>query len=537
VAAVTDFTYMKKPKTVVATSEQLESALDYIEPLVPESVYNIFAGLVQIKKSSKSDADSAADRNESGEPKVAAASNKPKKKGHGHNPLSAYPGAETVFCQHSEFKKGDICPVCKKGWLNSWTPQVVPRFYLQYAIRLVIYTREVFRCSNRTGCGKLFPAGLPDGAAEQPKYSKGFGTYFASMYYGFGMPMYRMEMWLKLHGILMPDSIQWMLIQAASVPVIATYRALEQCAANGQIAHIDDTAMKVLSLIDSRKDAEIVGKPTLKRIYTSTIAVQVDGHTIVLYYTGREHAGNNLDKILKHRDPTLEPLIQVSDGLAADTSGNKGTVNFLCMVHARRNFFLIKKQFPIECKYVLDAVGQLYLYEADCKDRQLTPLQRMLYHRMFSGPVLQKLKIWLDEQIEQKKTEPNSSLSKAIRYMHKHWEELTQFLHRIDIPIDNNLAERLIGQSILRRNNSDYYKTVNSALVGDAYMSLISTCKQEGVNCYEYLRQLELNEAAVLANPKLWFPSNAYKQLTGRDSELLKPQIALKVPEKIDTSV
>jgi hypothetical protein len=129
VAAVTGFTYMKKPKTVAATPEQLVAALDYIEPLVPESIYNIFAGLVQTylsivlkfeqskvtitwlrhwifgsttekrnasqkstdtavaqselgdKKSSKSDTDSAADHNESGEPKIEADSNKPKKRG------------------------------------------------------------------------------------------------------------------------------------------------------------------------------------------------------------------------------------------------------------------------------------------------------------------------------------------------------------------------------------------------------------------------------------------------------------------------
>jgi hypothetical protein len=576
---------MKKPEIITATPEQIEGVLDRIQPIILETDYKLIAGIILLylqilfqlerskltiiklkhlmfgpatekrntlqestdtavaqselgdKKSSKSDADSAVSCNESSKLKAVADSNKPKKKGHGHNPISAYPGAEHISCQHTTLKEGDICPVCKKGRLSFWNPRTVKRFIIQPFVRLYLCTLEVLRCSNRSECGKLFPAGWPDGIAEQPKYSKGFGAYFANMYYGFGMPMYRMEMLLKLHGTPIPDSVQWKLIEEASPPVIAVYRALEQCAANGQIANIDDTTMKVLSLMEARKEAEIAEKPTRKGIYTSTIAVQVDGHTIVLYYTGHDHAGNNLDKVLKHRDPTLEPLIQMSDGLAANTSGNKGTISCWCMVHARRNFFLIREQFPTECKYVLDAIGQLYQYEQDCEDRQLTQLQRMLYHRMFSGPVLQELKSWLDEQIEQKKTEPNSSLGEAIRYMRKHWEELTQFLRHIGAPLDNNLAERLMKQPILRRKNSYYYKTANGALVGDAYMSSISTCKREGVNQYQYLLQLELNAVAVLANPKLWLPSNAYKQLTGRESELIKPQIDLKATEKIDTPV
>jgi hypothetical protein len=421
--------------------------------------------------------------------------------------------------------------------LGAWADQMVQRFIVQPPIKLVVYFLETFRCTNRPECGELFPAKPPDDVAKQPKYEKGCGSYFASMFYGLGMPMYRMETMLKLYGIPLSDATQWMLIDAASPPVMAVYKALEQRAANGQIANVDDTTMKVLSLIDVRKEAEIAGKPTRKGIYTSTIAVQVDGHAIVLYYTGHEHAGNNLDKVLKHRDPTLEPMILMSDGLAANTSGDKGTINCMCMVHARRKFFLIKEQFPIECKYVLDTIGQLYYYEEDCKNRQLTQLQRRSYHRMLSGPILQKLKTWLEEQIEQKKVEPNSSLGEAIRYMLKNWEELTQFLRYIGAPIDNNLAERLIKQPILHRKNSYYYKTARSASVGDAYMTAISTCKQEQVNFIEYLRQIELNEAAVLANPDLWLPLNAYEQLTGRASELLKPQIDLKVPEKIDTPV
>ncbi len=55
---------------------------------------------------------------------------------------------------------------------------------------------------------------------------------------------------------------------------------------------------------------------------------------------------------------------------------------------------------------------------------------------------MEKLKNWLDEQIQQKRVEPNSSLGKAIAYMRSHWTALTLFLKVVGAPIDNNVAER-----------------------------------------------------------------------------------------------
>ncbi|NLW82855.1 MAG: transposase [Phycisphaerae bacterium] len=66
-----------------------------------------------------------------------------------------------------------------------------------------------------------------------------------------------------------------------------------------------------------------------------------------------------------------------------------------------------------------------------------------------------ELKIWLAEQIEQKKVEPNSGLGgEAIGYMLRHWEELTLFLRQPGAPLDNNICERALKKAILHRKNA-----------------------------------------------------------------------------------
>ena len=59
--------------------------------------------------------------------------------------------------------------------------------------------------------------------------------------------------------------------------------------------------------------------------------------------------------------------------------------------------------------------------------------------------------------------EPNSGLGKAIRYLLKHWQELTLFLRLQGAPIDNNVCERALKKAILNRKNGLFYRTKWSA--------------------------------------------------------------------------
>ena len=121
---------------------------------------------------------------------------------------------------------------------------------------------------------------------------------------------------------------------------------------------------------------------------------------------------------------------------------------------------------------------------------------------------MQELKGWLNEQMDSRKVEPNSGLGKAIGYLRKHWRSLTLFLRPAGAPLDNNICERALKMAILHRKNSLGYKTIEGARVGDLFMSLIQTCRLNGVNAYQYLLALARNVVAVTLNPGAWLPWN-----------------------------
>jgi hypothetical protein len=88
-----------------------------------------------------------------------------------------------------------------------------------------------------------------------------------------------------------------------------------------------------------------------------------------------------------------------------------------CLAHGRRQFVEVAANFPGECRYVLEMLGQVYRHDAEACERGMRPEERLQFHRERSGPVMEQLYRWLEAQLAERKTEPNSGLGKAISYL------------------------------------------------------------------------------------------------------------------------
>jgi len=235
--------------------------------------------------------------------------------------------------------------------------------------------------------------------------------------------------------------------------------------------------------------------------------------TIVLFFTGPFHAGENLRTLLEQRLEELGPPKHMCDALSRNLPAGFQTVLGNCLGHARRNFVDVVDAFPQEVRYVLECLREVYRTDAAARRFKLSDEQRMRLHQRRSQPVMNMLHGWLSEQLEQRHVEPNSSLGKAMNYMLNHWEKLTGFLHVPGMPLDNNICERVLKMSIRHRKNSLFYKTQNGAKHGDVYMSLIFSCHQAGVDPHHYLTEVQRHEEQVKAAPARWLPWNYREQL------------------------
>jgi transposase len=175
----------------------------------------------------------------------------------------------------------------------------------------------------------------------------------------------------------------------------------------------------------------------------------------------------------------------------------------------------VADNFPEECRHVLETLGSVYHYDALAREQGLSLEERLLFHQEHSGPLMKDLHEWMEAQLAEHKTEPNSGLGKAISYLLNHWPKLTLFLRQAGAPIDNNIVERALKKAILNRKNALFYKTLNGAGVGDLFMSLIHTCELNGANPFHYLTELQRHAEELAAYPAEWMPWN-YRETLAR---------------------
>ena len=436
-----------------------------------------------------------------------------KPKGHGRNGSDAYTGADRICIACLTVSKGDRCPDCQKGKLYRYDPSEIVCISGQAPIHATVYELERLRCNL---CGSLFTAPTPPEAAG-PKYDPSADSMMALLHYGCGFPFNRLDALQDNLGVPLPRSTQWDEVNSMAHEIYPVFNELNQHAATGDIFHNDDTTGRVLALekqiAEEIKAAQAQGTKCRTGVFTTGIVSEVEGRNVALFFTGRKHAGENLSDLLGKRPEDLATPIQMCDALSRNAP--KGFKRLLanCLCHGRREFVKLIEDFPDKCRYVLEALRDVYKNDAIARKEGMSKEARLVFHQQNSKPIMDRFFDWLNVQIDEKKVEPNSGMGGAINYMLKHWKELTLFLRVPGAPLDNNICERALKTPICHRKNSLFFKTERGALVGDVFMSLIHTCRLNGVNAFDYLHAIAQYAGKVAAAPKEWLPWNYHNAL------------------------
>jgi hypothetical protein len=435
-----------------------------------------------------------------------------KRKGHGRNGAEKYVGAEQVEVPHESLKPGDDCPdpECKGRVYRLRDPAVIVRLVGRAPVSGTVHKLERYRCNL---CLRVYKAKAPEGMGEK-KYDESSAAMIALLKYGSGLPFNRLERLEGNLGIPLPAATQWDIVSDVARRIEPAYQELIRQAAQGEVLHNDDTTVKILELMkEDRERRERGDPPDRTGMFTSGI-VSVRGEIrIALFFTGREHAGENLARVLAERAAELAPPIQMCDALSRNVSEDFEAIVCNCMSHARRSYVDIVESFPEECRFVLETLREVFRNDAKARTCAMTPEERLELHRKESFRPMAELRLWMSRKLRDREVEPNSGLGKAMAYMRNHWRKLTRFLFVAGAPLENNLCERVLKRAICHRKNSLFYKTENGARVGDLFMTLIATCELVGTNPFDYLTELQRHREQVTENPGAWLPWNYHEAL------------------------
>jgi transposase len=437
----------------------------------------------------------------SGDAPSSSFAEKPQRPGHGRKAAAAYTGARVVVCRHPALEAGGACPDphCRGHLYGLVEPSIFIQLTGQPLVGATKYEQEVLRCS---ACQERFTAPLPPGVVPQ-KYDATCDVSLALAKYGAGLPLYRLARLQDSYGVPLPESVQFERCEAVADAALPVFLYLRRLAADGQVIYSDDTRVKILSCLKEDKDLE---NEQRRATNTTGLVIEAGGYRIALYANGRQHAGEQLDELLKGRSAQLDKPIQMADALAANWSGEQETIQAKCLAHARRKFIEIEALFPPECAVVLEAIAAVY--QTDAETKGMDAEQRLRHHQTKSGPLLSRLREWIEQQFKEKQVEPNSSLGQALRYVWRHWSGLTRFVTVAGAPLDNNISERALKRAVLLRKNALFYKNEHGASVGAILLSLIETCRINEVSAWAYLLWVMRHRAEARANPSTCLPWN-----------------------------
>ena len=145
---------------------------------------------------------------------------------------------------------GQRCPVCGQGNLYQLPAGVEVRIDGHALLSAMRYELEKLRCS---ACGAIFTAGLPAGMGDE-KYSAQARAVLAVSRSYLGLPGYRVQAYQAMLGVPVPDATQWDQIEHVDNCAYTVFMQMEQVAAQGTLIFHDDTAVRILALMQENSD-------------------------------------------------------------------------------------------------------------------------------------------------------------------------------------------------------------------------------------------------------------------------------------------
>ena len=209
-------------------------------------------------------------------------------------------------------------------------------------------------------------------------------------------------------------------------------------------------------------------------INATCVYIETEQAKVVLFFTGRHHAGEIIDRILEHRRASKKKLVSLTDAASKNFSHDHADEleHAVCHAHCYLKFRAVKDQFPAEYALAGEVYQKVFEHDDKAKALGLGPDQRMLYHREHSKP--QMLRLWriCKEKIDSNLVEPNSPLWEPVSFVINQWPRLTKFYEIPGVPLDSNLVEQALIIPVRYLAGSFAYQTQNGAEVGDRHMSL-----------------------------------------------------------------
>ena len=342
-------------------------------------------------------------------------------------------------------------------------------------------------------------APLPPQPIEQGMVGPGLLAQILVSKYEYHQPLYRQEkMFRQQFGVDLSRKTMGCWVEQAAELLKPVYRSIREDLLRGNYLQADETPIRYL-------DPDVKGKSQQGYLWTYS---RPGGDVLFEWRVSRSREGP--EEFLKNFRGKLQ-----TDGYAAYESLAKQRNDLTlvgCWAHVRRGFHEALAETKLAAWFVRQ-IGLLYGVEKKLREQRAGPRLRAAVRVWQSRPVL--IRLHRAMELTRRKTLPQGLLGQAIDYALKRWEALTRFVEDGTLEIDNNLIENAIRPSALGKKNFLFIGHPEAGERSAVIYTLLGSCRRQGVNPFDYLKDLftRLPAAKITEinqfTPKAWAKAEA----------------------------
>jgi hypothetical protein len=343
-------------------------------------------------------------------------------------------------------------------------PNLDHRGYREVVLQNILFQRDnVLYRLERLYCPttqQWYEAQLPEPLRCQ-SYGNELAAFVIMLYFELRVPQEKILKLLQSQGIVISaGEISQILIHKHVSQFTLEYQAVLQAGlASTPYQHIDDTGMRVNGV-----NHYVV--TLCNRYYTSFFTNR---------RKNRETVNQLLSQLLTDGDKGLGEYIKI---LVSDDAGQFSQLTqarALCWIHEGRHYhkltpFLKSHQLAVE-----NFVTEFWNYYERLK----------LYQSRSTPTEKSNLSQEFDRLFSQRST--YQALSDRIALTKQKKQQLLLALDFPEVPLDNNEAERALREYVIKRKISNGTRTLEGTRAWEVFLSLVDTCRKNGVNFYYYV--------------------------------------------------
>lgn len=428
-----------------------------------------------------------------------------RRRGHGPKPQLELERVET---SHELDEADRVCPKCG-GDLDEWAGQdeqseevdVIERTFV-----IRVHRKKKYRCCDckdhvetALGPAKLVPGG---------RYSPNFAIEVAMSKYGDHLPLERQVRIMRREGLEVNSQTLWDQVWALTNALRPLYDAIGEYVRSMPVACADETHWRMLGKKTKNKKWYLWGACSRLGAYYEILSSRSAraGARFLRDFSGTLvcDAYGGYVRIAGDRNQAEQQELDREGGEARPRAGPLKLA--CCWAHARRPFKKLDKQYPDDCKDVLDLIGELYDVERQVpfEPAEGEALEKQLGLRAklrdeLSRPIVGRIMKWAEEN--QARFLASSKMGAGIGYLLNQRKVLEVFLDDPLVPIDNNQMERGLRNPVIGRKNFYGTKTERGAEAAAVIYSVIESCRLAEVEPKEYLAYAARHAIAQRGEP------------------------------------